>query len=69
VLVVPYGYREGRPVHELEADGIVASVGAVADRVRYVAKASAMSFDFFFKRPGRRGNRRWRRTSATLRWR
>ena len=23
VLVVPYGYREGRPVHELEADGIV----------------------------------------------
>jgi phosphoglycolate phosphatase len=37
VLVVPYGYREGRPVHELEADGIVASVDAVADRVRYVA--------------------------------
>jgi len=40
VLVVPYGYREGRPVHELEADGIVASVDAVADRVRYVAPAS-----------------------------
>ena len=40
VLVVPYGYREGRPVHELEADGIVASVEAVADRVRYVAPAS-----------------------------
>jgi phosphoglycolate phosphatase len=39
VLVVPYGYREGRPVHELEADGIVASVDAVADRVRYVAPA------------------------------
>jgi len=35
VLVVPYGYREGRPVHELDADGIVASVDAVADRVRY----------------------------------
>jgi len=37
VLVVPYGYREGMPVHELEADGIVASIHAVADRVRYVA--------------------------------
>ena len=37
VLVVPYGYREGMPVHDLEADGIVASVDAVADRVRYVA--------------------------------
>ena len=36
VLVVPYGYREGMPVHELEADGIVASIHAVADRVRYV---------------------------------
>jgi phosphoglycolate phosphatase len=36
VLVVPYGYREGLPVHELEADGIVASIHAVADRVRYV---------------------------------
>ena len=37
VLVVPYGYREGKPVHDLEADGIVASIHAVADRVRYVA--------------------------------
>ena len=37
VLVVPYGYREGMPVHELGADGIVASIHAVADRVRYVA--------------------------------
>jgi phosphoglycolate phosphatase len=37
VLVVPYGYREGMPVHDLRADGIVASVDAVADRVRYVA--------------------------------
>ncbi len=37
VLVVPYGYREGRPVHDLNADGIVPSVDAVADRVRYVA--------------------------------
>ena len=40
VLVVPYGYREGRPVHDLEADGIVESVDDVADRVRYVAPAS-----------------------------
>jgi phosphoglycolate phosphatase len=37
VLVVPYGYREGMPVHDLKADGIVASVDAVADRVRFVA--------------------------------
>ena len=37
VLVVPYGYREGKPVQDLHADGIVASVDAVADRVRYVA--------------------------------
>jgi phosphoglycolate phosphatase len=37
VLVVPYGYREGKPVHELEADGIVESVSDVADLVRYVA--------------------------------
>ena len=39
VLVVPYGYREGRPVQDLEADGIVESVDDVADRVRYVAPA------------------------------
>jgi phosphoglycolate phosphatase len=37
VLVVPYGYREGKPVQELAADGIVASVDALVDRVRYVA--------------------------------
>jgi phosphoglycolate phosphatase len=36
VLVVPYGYREGMPVHDLKADGIVASVDAIADRVRFV---------------------------------
>lgn len=41
VLVVPYGYREGRAVHDLEADGIVASVDAVADRVRYVSPTLA----------------------------
>ena len=39
VLVVPYGYREGRPVQDLGADGIVPSVDAVADLVRYVAPA------------------------------
>ena len=39
VLVVPYGYREGRPVQDLGADGIVASVDELADRVRYVAPA------------------------------
>jgi phosphoglycolate phosphatase len=37
VLVLPYGYSEGTPVQSLDADGIVASLGAVADRVRYVA--------------------------------
>ncbi len=34
VVVVPHGYREGRPVQELEADGIVASLAAVPDCVR-----------------------------------
>jgi phosphoglycolate phosphatase len=37
VLVLPYGYSEGAPVESLEADGIVGSLAAVADRVRYVA--------------------------------
>jgi phosphoglycolate phosphatase len=37
VVVVPHGYREGRPVRELEADGIVASLAAVPDCVRYFA--------------------------------
>jgi phosphoglycolate phosphatase len=37
VLVVPYGYREGKPVHELDADGIVESVSDLAQLVRYVA--------------------------------
>lgn len=36
VLVVPYGYNEGEPVQSLAADGIVDSLLAVADRVRYV---------------------------------
>jgi phosphoglycolate phosphatase len=34
VLVVPYGYNEGRPVQTLAADGIVDSLEAVADQVR-----------------------------------
>jgi phosphoglycolate phosphatase len=37
VLVLPYGYNEGLPVQNLEADGIVPTLLAVADRVRYVA--------------------------------
>ena len=37
VWVVSYGYREGKPVHELKADGIVESVSDLAERVRYVA--------------------------------
>ena len=37
VLVVPHGYREGRPVQDLDADGIVPTLAAVADRVRYFA--------------------------------
>ena len=37
VLVLPYGYNEGEPVQNLDADGIVPTLTAVADRVRYVA--------------------------------
>jgi phosphoglycolate phosphatase len=37
VLVLPYGYNEGRPVRDLDADGIVGSLIAVADRVVRVA--------------------------------
>jgi phosphoglycolate phosphatase len=37
VLVLPYGYNEGQPVQSLDADGIVASLAVVADRVRRVA--------------------------------
>ncbi len=37
VLIVPYGYNEGQPVQDLDADGIVPSLSAVADRVHYVA--------------------------------
>jgi phosphoglycolate phosphatase len=36
VLVLPYGYNEGMPVQDLDADGIVPSLAAVADRVRRV---------------------------------
>ncbi|HEX9302140.1 MAG TPA: phosphoglycolate phosphatase [Casimicrobiaceae bacterium] len=37
VLILPYGYNEGEPVQNLDADGIVPSLVAVADRVRYVS--------------------------------
>ena len=40
VLIVPYGYNEGVPVQNLDADGIVPSLAAVADRVRYIAPDS-----------------------------
>jgi phosphoglycolate phosphatase len=38
VLILPYGYNEGTPVQALDADGIVPSLAAVADRVRPVPK-------------------------------
>jgi phosphoglycolate phosphatase len=37
VLVLPYGYNEGEPVQNLDADGIVDSLVAVVDRIRYVS--------------------------------
>jgi phosphoglycolate phosphatase len=36
VVIVPYGYNEGEPVHSIDADAIVPSLLAVADRVRRV---------------------------------
>lgn len=36
VVVLPYGYNEGEPVHSIDADDIVPSLLAVADRVRRV---------------------------------
>ena len=36
VLIVPYGYNEGTPVQNLDADGIVDSLLAVADRLQPV---------------------------------
>jgi phosphoglycolate phosphatase len=39
VWVVPYGYREGKAVHALEADGIVESVSDLAGLVRYIASS------------------------------
>lgn len=43
VLVVPYGYNEGEPVQNLEADGIVASLVAVADRIRPMPSPQCVS--------------------------
>ncbi len=40
VLLLPHGYNEGRPVQDVDADGIVDSLAAVADCVRYVAPGS-----------------------------
>jgi phosphoglycolate phosphatase len=34
VLVLPHGYNEGEPVQDLDADGIVPTLTALADRVR-----------------------------------
>ena len=64
VLVVPYGYREGRPVRDLGADGIVPSVDAVADLVRYVVPAARMSLDLFSHQVAA-AIARWRRTSPS----
>ena len=55
VLIVPYGYNEGTPVQNLDADGIVDSLLAVADR-RAARSRRPMSFDSFLRnghcRPG-----------------
>lgn len=37
VLMLPYGYNEGEPIQNVDADGIVASLVEVAERVRYLA--------------------------------
>lgn len=34
VLLLPYGYNEGRAVQDIDADGIVATLADVADRIR-----------------------------------
>ena len=34
VLTVPYGYNHGRPVHEIESDGIVTTLLDAAQRIR-----------------------------------
>lgn len=40
VLMVPYGYNEGAPVDSEDSDGVVASLCALADRVRRAPEAS-----------------------------
>lgn len=37
VLVLPHGYNEGEPVENLDADGIVPTLDAVADHVRFIS--------------------------------
>jgi hypothetical protein len=68
VLVVPHGYNEGKPVQDLDADGIVASLAAVADRVRKRYRRESMSFDLF-DHQGPAGDARWPRTPDWRRWR
>ena len=33
ILLVPYGYREGRELHEIESDGIVATLREAAKQL------------------------------------
>jgi phosphoglycolate phosphatase len=40
VLLLPHGYNEGRPVSEADADGIVATLADVADRIAPIPAAS-----------------------------
>jgi phosphoglycolate phosphatase len=39
VLLLPHGYNEGRSVQDIDADGIVATLADVADRIRPVTPA------------------------------
>ena len=33
VLILPYGYNEGRPAESIDADGVVASLAAAAELI------------------------------------
>ncbi len=68
VLVLPYGYSEGEPVQNLDADGIVASLDAVADRVRYDCFGPRVIFDVHACNDLAAPARRWR-AIAWRRWR
>ena len=43
VLLLPYGYNEGYAVQDVDADGIVATLADVADRIRPVPFAPALA--------------------------